>query len=82
MVHNTARPYLGTHTFPFLPILFRFLLHRSLTMAWSSILSKDKTYQGGKQHRRVAEYLDDLLDDHFACFQDPHAAPPWSRHAK
>ena len=39
-------------------------------------------YQGGKQHRRVEESLGGLLDDHSTCFQDPHAAPPWSWHVK
>src|SRR4051812_20798977 len=31
VAHNTARPSPGTHTFPFLFILFRFLFHRPLT---------------------------------------------------
>ena len=41
MVHNTARPYLGTHTFLFLFILARFPFQRVLKTAWSSILLKD-----------------------------------------
>ena len=78
VVHHTA----PTHTFP-LP--FHHFLVSSLHAPLEGLIIgpfEERMYQGGKQYRRVGESLDVLLDDHSTCFQDPHAAPPWSWHVK
>ena len=81
MVHNTARPSPDKNTFTF---LYPFQVSFPQAPSGGLIIGPFEVwiYQGGKQHIRVEESLDVLLNDHSTCFQDPHAAPPWSWHVK